>query len=305
MPVLAADDVGGLVAGCGLAESPLWVPGEPGTLLWVDCDLGAVHWRQGMVQSHARPAVDAPLVAVCARADGGLLVLGGRTVYALDHPRATATPVAELPDDPPGVRFNDAKPGPGGRLWAGTVVRGTRRAGGLWSYRPDEGLVQHRTGITHGNGIGWDADGVVMYVVDSGERTLSRSDVDAATGLPGDPEVMLELPSSLGLPDGLAVDSDGCVWLAVWGAGCVLKVAPGGQVLGRIEVPARNPTSCAFVGPDLAVLAVTTAADDVDPAGAGGDVHLRRTGAAGVEVGTVAWPHGPTTRGSTTEGARR
>jgi sugar lactone lactonase YvrE len=290
MRVLAADDVGTIAAGCLLGESPLWLAGGPGTLLWVDCDRGDLHWRRGVAQSRAALAVAEPLVAVCARSDGGLVVLGGRTVYALDHPRAAAVAVAELPDEPAGVRFNDAKPGPGGRLWAGTVLRGTPGGGALWSYRPDEGLVRHWTGITHGNGIGWDAAGASMYVVDSGAGTLSRADVDAATGRPGPPTVLLRLDPTDGLPDGLAVDVDGCLWLAVWGGSCVLRVAPSGRVLGRVTVPARNPTSCAFVGPDLAVLAVTTAADDRDPSGRGGDVHLLRVGTTGVEVGAVAWP---------------
>lgn len=290
MRVLAADEVGMIEAGCLLGESPLWMAGGPGTLLWVDCDRSDLHWRRGVAQSRAELAVEEPLVAVCARSDGGLLVLGGRTAYALDHPRAAPVAVAQLPDEPQGARFNDAKPGPAGRLWAGTVVRGVDAGGALWSFRPDEGLRRHWTGITHGNGIGWDAAGEVMYVVDSGAGTLSRADVDASTGMPGEPTVILRLAPDEGLPDGLAVDADGCVWLAVWGGSCVLRVTPSGRVLGRIEIPARNPTSCAFVGPDLAVLAVTTAADDQDPAGPGGDVHLRRVGTTGVEVGTVDWP---------------
>ncbi len=288
-PLLAADDVGVIEAGCLLGESPLWMAGDPGTLLWVDCEQATLHWRRGAVRSRATVAVDDPLVAVCSRSDGGLVVLGGRTVYALDHPRAVPVAVAELPDNPPGVRFNDAKPGPHGRLWAGTVLRGSPGAGSLWSYRPDEGLVRHWTGITHGNGIGWDAEASVMYVVDSGAGTVSRADVDPGTGRPGDPEVIVELDSDEGLPDGLAVDAEGCLWLAVWGGGCVLRVAPGGQVLGRVVVPARNATSCAFVGPDLAVLAVTTAADDVEPGRAGGQTYLRRVGTTGVEVGSIDW----------------
>lgn len=291
-PVLAADDVGTVAAGCLLGESPLWVPGDPGSLLWVDCDRGDLHWRRSLAQSHVHPDVDDPLVSVCARSDDGLLLLGGRTIYALDRPRSVPVAVTQLPDDPPGVRFNDAKPGPGGRLWAGTVLRGTAAGGALWSYRPDEGLVRHWTGITHGNGIGWDADGTVMYVVDSGAGTLSRADVDPRTGLPGEPSVLLAVEPAAGLPDGLAVDVEGCVWLAVWGGACVLRVAPGGQVLGRVEVPARNATSCAFIGPDLAVLAITTAADDAGPGEPGGDLYLRRVGTAGVEVGTVAWDRG-------------
>lgn len=306
IPTRSAAAVGQIPAGCLLAESPVWQAGDPGRLLWVDCERQTLHWRGGGVHGSTVLPVPDPLVAVCERDEGGLVVLAGRGIYALGDPRAAPVLVAEIPDEPAGIRFNDAKPGPQGRLWAGTVRRGQDGAGALWSYRPDEGLVRHWTGITHGNGIGWDAAGRLMYVVDSGAGTMRRAEVDPATGLPGKPAEILRLTHEDGLPDGLAVDRDGCVWLAVWGGSCVLRLAPGGAILDRLDVPARNPTSCAFTGPDLAVLAVTTAADDVDRQAPGGDVHLFRVGATGVEVGRLEWSVTATDRsecGSRTGGA--
>ncbi|MEV0568733.1 SMP-30/gluconolactonase/LRE family protein [Dactylosporangium sp. NPDC050588] len=263
----AADET--LDTRCVLGESPLTMPGT-GTLHWVDAGRGVLHTYRAGVRSEVR-VTGGVLAAVVAGADGEPVLVVDRQIRL-----ASGRIVAELPDDPAGVRCNDAKAGPDGRLWTGTVVPDTPGGGALWSVDAAGTTVRHWDGVSHGNGIAWDPLGETLYVVDSGPGTLSRAPF--RDGDPGPPEVILTIPRAQGIPDGLTVDAGGDLWLAVWGGHCVLRLRPDGTPAGRIDLPERNVTSCAF---HAGRLAVTTAADDVDPTAPGGAVHLLDLGRQG------------------------
>jgi sugar lactone lactonase YvrE len=288
-PTIAATDMRAIATGCALAESPVWTYGSPGELLWVDCEVGTLHrWSGGLHDVVSLGRADL-VSAVCERDDGGLLVLSGRDVLAADAAGRDVTVLASIPDTPSGERFNDAKPGPFGRLWASTVAPGTPGGGALWSFLPSEGLVRRRSGITHGNGMGWNAAGTLMYTVDSGTGVVSRAPVDSG-GVPGAGKEFFTLNRSEGIPDGLAIDTSDHVWLAVWGGSCVLRIDPTGTVVGKVDLRERNVTSCAFIGDNLGTLAITTAADDVDPGSPGGAVYTANVGISGIRVNTCTWP---------------
>jgi sugar lactone lactonase YvrE len=275
-----------VACGAELAESPLWLA-RSRTVVWVDAGAGTVHVldvASGLVRAH-RPGPDVlggeVLSAVAAGRRDDLLLAAGRRLLRWDPRRpGPAATVAEIPAAPPGVRLNDAKVGPDGLLWAGTVVPGTDAAGALWTLTAD-GRVQRRSdGVTHGNGLGWSPSGRVFWFVDSGRGTLTRHGFDPAAGLTTAGEVVLALPRGSGIPDGLAVDAAGGVWLAVWGGGGLLRLDPDGRVLGRVDLPERNVTSCAFAGDALDLLVVTTAADGERS----GSVHLFEAPVPGVPV---------------------
>lgn len=245
-------------SGCALGESPLSVSD---TLYWVDAERGDLHsLRDGR---HTREHVTDGLLAAVSS------TLYGELVYVIDRQilLASGWVVAELPDDPPGVRCNDAKVGPDGRLWTGTVLRGTPAAGALWSVGLDGSVTRHRDGVSHGNGLAWAPDGRTLYFVDSGAGTLTRSAFPD-----GRPEVVLRMDPADGIPDGLTVDETGHLWLAVWGGSCLLRLDPNGAVVDRLELPSPNVTSCAF---HSGRLAVTTAAPD-------GALHLLDVGVDGL-----------------------
>jgi len=288
--LLPVREVGRVACGCELAESPLWIVGSPrsGTLLWVDVPRGTLHHLAGE-QHEEQVLVKGALAAIAGPMMGRLIAVGDRSVYAIaDVDVADASRVAvvaEIPDDPPGVVFNDAKEGPDGRVWLATVSRNTIGGAALWTYATQEGLVLRRPGVSHGNGLGWNAAATRMHFVDSGAGTLTSTRFDSASAAIGAVEFQLAIPREDGIPDGLAVDAEDCVWLALWGGHGLLRISPSGSILGRVDLPELNVTSCAFVGPGLATLAVTTAADDVDPSAPGGDVHLLDVGVAGAAVG--------------------
>ena len=158
------------------------------------------------------------------------------------------------------IRFNDGKCDPSGRLWVGSMhIEGLAHQGGL--YRLDErGLTLMTSGITISNGICWSADKQSMYYIDSPRQQVSVYDFDAAAGEIANERVAFPVDRSLGTPDGMTIDAEGMLWVALWGGAAVGRWDPHtGELLEKVEVPALNVTSCAFGGEDLSTLYITTA----------------------------------------------
>jgi sugar lactone lactonase YvrE len=169
------------------------------------------------------------------------------------------------PDLAAELRLNDGKTDRRGRLWFGSI-REDGRAPTAALYRCDErGLTVVVEGVTASNGIGWSPAGDRMYYVDSPTHTIMAYDFDAATGDVSTPTVFATDPHEY-TPDGLAVDSEGFVWSAKWDGGRIVRYAPDGQSVLTLTFPVRRITSCMFAGPNLDVLAVTSARSRDDDA---------------------------------------
>ena len=117
-------------------------------------------------------------------------------------------------------------------------------------------------GLTISNGLGWSPDGATMYLVDSGPRTVSAFAFDADAGTMSDGRVLVTIDEEVGAPDGMTVDAEGDLWIAVYGGGRVVRYSPDGVLRQTLPVPAVQTTSCAFGGPGLRQLYVTTATED-------------------------------------------
>jgi sugar lactone lactonase YvrE len=254
-----AEPVGDVTALLG--EGPYWVP-EDDCLLWVDIRRGQLHrtyFPSGETVTLDLGAASAAFPA----AAGGILTAGGSKL-ALHLPAErgeqwSTRVIAEVPARE-GVRFNDAGVDPAGRVWVGSMHMGeTEPVGQL--LRLDHGgvLTVVVDGITVSNGLGWSPDGSRMYYVDSPVRRVDVFDYDPATGRADHRRPFADLSAFDGVPDGLTVDADGCVWVAVWGGGVLRRLAPDGSQDSVIAVPVSQPTSCAFGGPGMTDLYVTTA----------------------------------------------
>jgi sugar lactone lactonase YvrE len=248
-------------ARAALGEGPYWVP-EDDCLLWVDISGGKLHrtyFPSGETVTMDLDAVSAAFPAV----GGGILTAGGSRL-ALHLPaergeRWTMRVIAEVPARE-GIRFNDAGVDPAGRVWVGSMhTNESEPLGAL--YRLDAGSVLTTVvkGVTVSNGLGWSPDGVRMYYADSPMRRIDVFDYDPATGEAFQRRVFADLSAFDGVPDGLTVDADGFVWVAIWGGGVLRRFAPDGTQDAVIEVPVSQPTSCAFGGPGMTDLYVTTA----------------------------------------------
>ncbi len=190
--------------------------------------------------------------------DGWLLAAGRGFVHLL--PDGAQHLIAEVA--PAGTRMNDAACDPQGRFWAGTLADDHRPGGGAL-YRLDRaGRIELVLGgLTISNGLGWSPDGGTMYLVDSGPRVIHAFAFDAAQGTISEGRVLVTVAEEVGAPDGLTVDAAGDLWVAVYGGGCVRRYAPDGALRQVLDVPAEQSTCCAFGGPGLQRLYVTTATE--------------------------------------------
>jgi sugar lactone lactonase YvrE len=157
--------------------------------------------------------------------------------------------------------MNDAACDPKGRFWAGTAAD---RAGAAALYRlgVDGQTELMLDGLTTSNGLDWSLDGRTMYLADSGPGLVHAFDFDADRGTISGARVLIDLAEDTGTPDGLAVDADGDLWVAIWGAGRVNRYTADGVLREELIVPAAQTTSCAFAGPGMNRLYVTTATED-------------------------------------------
>ncbi|CRK56478.1 Gluconolactonase [Alloactinosynnema sp. L-07] len=263
-----------------LAEGPLWSGGE---LSWVDITAGRLHvarWVDGAPRHYLSLSVDGALGAAVPLADGaGWLALTGSSVTVLRRD-GYDTPLGQIFDGPAGVRFSDAKCDPVGRLWAGTTPASLGH-GALYRFDLDGSVTRIRTGVGVANGLGWSPDGTRMYSVDSAARTLEVHDYDLAAGEATDRCPLVEFEPGCGEPCGLTVDADGGIWVALWDGAQVRRYAPDGVLTAVVPMPTSRPTSCAFAGPDLDVLVITTARGADLEAGAG-LLHTCEPGVRGV-----------------------
>jgi sugar lactone lactonase YvrE len=249
-----------------LGEGPCWDP-ESQSLYWVDIPASRVH-RLSASGVHSSWDVGYPAGAVVPRASGGLVVAAGNAFLSLD-PLTGA--VAELAVAPGlrDTRMNDGKCDRAGRFYAGTMAADESPGKGSF-YRLDTQLnvTEVYTGIGISNGLGWSPDDRRMYYIDSLVYRVDVLDYDGATGRMGERRPFVALGSDDVVPDGMAVDAEGGIWVAVWGGGVIQRYDADGQLTGVVRVPAANVTSCAFGGPDLDTLYITTAAGPGRSAGA-------------------------------------
>jgi sugar lactone lactonase YvrE len=243
-----------------LGEGPVWHPRHH-RLLWVDIEGHAVH----DTDTSTRQDVVIPVgeqVGCIAPAGGRLLVMGLRSGFAaldLETRRRVHVidPELHLPDN----RFNDGKCDPAGRFWAGTMaVSEAPGRGSLYCLGSTLTVSCRAPGVSISNGLAWSRDAKTMYYVDSPERSVVAYDFDLASGAIERPRTVYEVPEGWGFPDGMTIDADGCLWVALWDGFRVVRVDPAiGQVIDQIEMPVARPTSCAFGGAALDELYITSA----------------------------------------------
>ena len=244
--------------GARLGEGPVW-DARSRRLAWVDILASRVHLTD--VDTGADEVIPTPshVGAVVPRASGGYVAALQDGFWAIGSGRPVL--IARIPEASTSLRFNDGKCDPAGRFWAGTIAYDeSPAAGALYRLGPDGRATRVLDGVTISNGLAWSADGRTMYFIDSATHRIDAFSFDPATGEIDDRRPLVHIPPEHGWPDGMTIDADGGLWVALWRGSAVHRYLDG-RLDRTIDLPVSLPTSCAFGGDDLDELFVTSATE--------------------------------------------
>ena len=237
-----------------LGEGPAW-DSKTQTLYWLD-----ILEKRIYADTRILAQLDDLICCIAPRKNGNLL-LGTRLGFAdLDPDTVQLTVLAALDSELPTNRLNDGKCDPAGRLLAGTMDMNEKDPNGALYSFDGKNSTRLLDKVTISNGLAWSVDYKTFYYIDTPTREVKAFDYDLATGQIANPRVAIHIPESLGWPDGMTSDTDGNLWIALWGGAQVTKWNPStGKLLEQIPVPALQTSSCVFGGKEMNELYITSA----------------------------------------------
>lgn len=247
-----------VASACILGEGPLW-DHRSGTLFWVDIKQPAI-WRLNPASGeHGRIDVPERVGFIAMTPDPDTVVAGFKSgLVRFSLASGACEPLVSPEEDRPENRINDGHVGPDGAIYFGTMDDEEQEASGaFWRWDGKE-LTRFHSGIVVTNGPVFSHEGAVLYATDTPDRTIYAFDVEQ--GAIGKPRRFVRFEEGWGHPDGMACDSEGHLWVCHWGASRITRFRPDGSVERVVPMPTAQVTKCAFGGPDLTSLYVTTAA---------------------------------------------
>ncbi|WP_208295997.1 SMP-30/gluconolactonase/LRE family protein [Telluria antibiotica] len=250
---------------CAVGESPVWHAGE---LAWYWVDIPARRiWRLDHATGATRYwTADEMVACIAPRAAGGLIAGMETGIFAVDlkdDGSVRAERLAAPSELAPGMRFNDGRTDRQGRFWSGTMWMDMAAAlpvGCLYRYDAQGLSAPLVSSLVTQNGLAWSPDGRTMYLSDShpARRRVWAFDYDIDTGVPHDRRLFVDMAVYTGRPDGAAMDSDGCYWVAGNDGASLLRFTPAGKLDRELALPVAKPSMPCFGGPDLDTLLVTS-----------------------------------------------
>ena len=242
-----------------LGEGSLWHPKEK-KLYWVDIEGKILHVYDPATGKDKELPVGSRIGTVVPVKNGGVIVALQNGIHKIDTKTGKLTFII-APFTDTGLRFNDGKCDPSGRFWVGTLALDSRRRGAvLYRMDADKSIRVMLDSVSISNGIVWTKDKKTMYYNDTPTGTVQAFDYDDRNGAISNRRVVIRIPRGGGGPDGMTIDAEDKLWVALWGSGTVCRFDPvTGEKLQTIKVPAPNVSSCAFGGENLETLYITTA----------------------------------------------
>jgi sugar lactone lactonase YvrE len=257
---------------CRLGEAPVWSE-RSNSLYWLDIGVPTILFNLHLPSCRVRARTIAELATGLALSSNDELIVVSQSGVSIFDP--LADPVLRTFLSPPfsmeGIRFNDCGCDALGRLWSGTMTNEfsmrterseSEASGSLLCVDTDLSCTVLPAGLGCPNSFVWSPDSEILYVADSAQGCLYAYGYALETARILKPTVFDRSPG-IGIPDGSAIDLDGCLWNARWGAGCVARFTPDGRVAELVRIPADFVTSCAFGGPGRQTLFITTARMDL------------------------------------------
>jgi sugar lactone lactonase YvrE len=248
-----------------LGEGPVW-DSRTQTIYWLDI-LNKRVYAGGDIFLQ----LDDLVGCIAPRKSGGLILAssngdqGRLTFSGIEADPVSLKVLFSLGDEPSNHRFNDGKCDPRGRFLAGTMILSEDiPVGSLYSFNGSS-ITKLLNNLTIPNGMAWSPDYKTLYYIDTPTREVKAFDYDLETGSVANPRVAVHVPESLGWPDGMTSDTQGNLWIALWGGAQVTKWNPNtGQLLEQFPVPAKNISSCVFGGRNMNELYITSARKGLD-----------------------------------------
>jgi sugar lactone lactonase YvrE len=279
----------------GTAEGPVWNR-RTKQLVWTDIPGERIHFTDISTGADTSVDVDTRVGSIVPRADGGYAMATCQE-FRITGDDVSAPLEQIVVTDEPRVKFNDGKCDPAGRFFAGTAGRdGRHGTGALFRLDPDRTATELVPGISASNGMGWSPDGTTFYYTDTSTYRIDAFDFDVATGSVSGRRTFVEFggirrfdtPDGLGRPDGLCVDSEGCVWVAMWRGWEVRRYSPAGELISHLPMPVELVASVAFVGDKLDTLVITSATSELMHSELAGQPHAG--GVFACDVGVTGLP---------------
>lgn len=246
-----------LSARARLGEGPLW-DGEKQLLFWVDIYNHRVHQFDPATGQDRFFDVGDVVSAIQKAGSDRLLLALSNTLAFLNLKTGEVTPFYQVEFPHPDTRFNDGKCDSQGRFWIGSISDVPGQAI-LYRYDPDGQFHIMETGLTISNGLGWSPDRSTFYLTDSAQHKIYAYNFEEASGKISDRRVLIDLSAEGVEPDGLAIDSAGNIWSALWNGWCIACFNPAGAEILRVKMPVQRPTSVTFGGKNLTEIYITSA----------------------------------------------
>ena len=243
-----------------LGEGAIW-NSKTGELMWINITGKILNIYNPKTGNNKEMFTGQMIGTVVPTELGNTIVALQNGIYQLDPNTGTKKLIVNPEEDLPNNRFNDGKCDPEGRFWAGTMSTiDEKEAGALYRLDSDSSIHKMVEDVSISNGIVWSKDKTKMYYIDTPTQKVVVYDYNNETGEISNKKTAVEIESEMGFPDGMTIDEDGNIWVALWGGSAVSCWNPEtGTLVRTIEVPARNVTSCAFGDDDLSTLYITTA----------------------------------------------
>jgi sugar lactone lactonase YvrE len=253
---------------CLLGEGPVW-DNRQNRIFWIDILNGEIHSFYPDGNLHRICKLGEVLGAISLRKSGGLVAAMKDRFAAIDPDTGIMQTLAKVETHLPDNRFNDGKCDPAGRFWAGTMsVSNVPNAGSLYLLEKNLSVTTKIAGVSCSNGLAWSPDHQTLYYIDTPTQNVVAYAYDITNGNITDGRIVIRIPAGEGLPDGMTIDTEGMLWIALWGGWKVVRYNPfTGKQLHSVNLPVSRVTSCIFGGDMMEDLYITSARTGLSPSG--------------------------------------
>ncbi len=245
---------------CLLGESPVWDDAQH-RIFWIDILNGEVHYFNSYSNEHRILKLGEMIGSIALRRSGGLLAGFKEGFATIDFENGDIQYLSKVEAHLPGNRFNDGKCDPAGRFWAGTMsMSNTPHAASLYVFEKDLTVQTKISGVTCSNGMAWSPDHKIFYYIDTPTQNVVAYNYEVMNGDISDMRVVISIPKEQGYPDGMTIDTEGMLWIALWDGWKVVRYNPySGKQIHEIILPVSRVTSCVFGGDAMDDLYITSA----------------------------------------------